>query len=74
MHGDVTYKKILKYVILIICIALLVVGAGSTGYYLTQRYKSTITNTYNDLVNNVTGKINNIEDNILDNASEVSEK
>lgn len=74
MHGNEAFKKILKYIILIICTALLVVGAGSTGYYLTQRYKSTITNTYNDLVNNVTGKINNIEDEILDNVSEVSEK
>ena len=74
MHGNETFKRILKYIILIICTALLVVGAGSTGYYLTQRYKSTITNTYNDLVSNITGKINNIEDEILDNMSEVSEK
>lgn len=64
----------MKYIILIVCISLLTVGAGSAGYHLAQRYKSTITDTYNDLVNNVTGKINNIEDNILDNASEVSGK
>lgn len=74
MHGNENFKRILKYIILIICTALLVVGAGSTGYYLTQRYKSTITNTYNDFINNVAGKINNIEDEILDEMSEVSEK
>lgn len=74
MHSEGKYKKILKYIILIVCISLLTVGAGSAGYHLAQRYKSTITDTYNDLVNNVTGKINNIEDNILDNASEVSGK
>ena len=74
MHSERKYKKILKYIIIILCISLLTIGAGSTGYYLTQRYKTTITDTYNDLVNNVTGKINNIENNILDNTSKVSEK
>ena len=74
MRSEKTYKKILRYIIVIICISLLTLGAGSTGYYLAQRYKSTITDTYHDLLNSITGKIDNFENEILDNASEVSEK
>ncbi|MDD6488884.1 MAG: hypothetical protein PUG48_03585 [Clostridia bacterium] len=74
MHSEGRFKKILKYIIMLIFVALLVVGSGSMGYNLARRYKSTITNTYNDFVNNITSKIDNIGDDILDDMSEVSEK
>lgn len=66
-------EAIVKRIIFIILAILLVIGAASAGYTLTQRYKGTITTAYNDFLDNISGKIANFQDDILRETSELKE-
>ena len=49
--------------------AVLVVLAALLGYYLTKRYKETITDTYNTAVSNISEKINEFQGDVADEIS-----
>lgn len=62
---------IIKRTVFIILAILLVIGAASAGYTLTQRYKGTITAAYNDFLDNISGKITNFQNEILSETSNI---
>ena len=66
-------KSVAKRIVFIILAILLVIGAASAGYALTQRYKGTITTAYNDFLDNISGKIANFQDDILRETSKLEE-
>lgn len=51
--------------------AVLVVLAALLGYYLTKRYKETITDTYNTAVSNISEKINEFQGDVADEISKL---
>ena len=51
--------------------AVLVVLAALLGYYLTKRYKETITDTYNTAVSNISEKINEFQGDVADDISKL---
>lgn len=61
--------SLLKRIIFIIITILLTFGALNLGYSLTLRYKGTITNVYNEFLENISGKISNFPNDFLNEAS-----
>lgn len=57
--------KIIKRIIVIMLTIFIVMGSAILGYNLTNRYKSTIVNAYNDFLDNISGKLNNFQNEIL---------
>ena len=51
--------------------AVLVVLSALLGYYLTKRYKETITDTYNTAVSNISEKINEFQGDVADEISKL---
>ncbi len=57
--------------IYVVVTAVLVVLAALLGYYLTKRYKETITDTYNTAVSNISEKINEFQGDVADEISKL---
>jgi len=60
-------------VIYVIVTAVLVLLAAFLGYYLTKRYKETITDTYNTAVSNISEKINEFQGDVADEISKLEQ-
>ena len=60
-------------VIYVIVTAVLVLLASFLGYYLTKRYKETITDTYNTAVSNISEKINEFQGDVADEISKLEQ-
>lgn len=65
--------RVLKYLFLTAMTIFMVIGALKTGYILTQRYKNTITSAYDNLLDNISSKLDSFQNNILDETSNISE-
>ena len=57
--------------IYVVVTAVLVVLVALLGYYLTKRYKETITDTYNTAVSNISEKINEFQGDVADEISKL---
>lgn len=64
-------STVIKRIFFIILSILLVTGAAGVGYTLTQRYKGTIIEAYDDFLDSISVKINSFGSEILNETSEL---
>ncbi len=66
-------KKIIGHIIFAAVTIIMLFLSALTGYHLAQRYKETISNTYNKTMDNVTSRIDSLQSNVLDETSKIKE-